>query len=155
MDSYSIAATTLIVQNSFAGLNWTAIKDNFVGTLIPGRYLLRKDNWTDPSCYIILTSIKDKSSSQVKLYVTDKMQYNGETGDTKQALRKKVINELLNECLMYNMQVDTLAAIIQGKLFGDSEHHENLLSLKLESINDAILKEFDSFALVNYHNKNI
>lgn len=149
MDSYSIGATSLILQNSFPGLSWTAIPHNFVRNITPGRYLLRKDNCADPTSYVILTSIVDKSNGQVKLYVTDKKQHTGEPGDIGQERRKKIIKELQCDCLMYNIQVDTLAEVIRGKLQGDVQHHENLLFLKLESINQAVLEEFTSCALVS------
>lgn len=93
----------------------------------------------------------DKSNGQVKLYVTDKKQ-NGEPGGIGQERRKKIIKQLQCDCLMYNIQVDTLAAVIRGKLEGDLQHHENLLSLKLESINQAVLEEFTSCALVSGYN---
>lgn len=137
---------------------WSKIQPDFLFSLNPGTYLLRKDRWNESKYYATLTAIYDGFSGRIKFAFNEREEvpyevlYNYVVDETDgrdmDALNRKVYMASFKfHCDKYNNQLDSWPLSSQGGLV--RLHYETALSVTLAALNQELLQVFDSFSVVS------
>ncbi len=141
-----------------ASLTWKKIAPDFLSSMTPGTYLLRKDSFNEPNYYATLTGVYDGYSGRIKFVFTERDEVPHEVlqryardetgGRDEDVLHRKVFMASFKfKCLKYNSYLDCFPMRSRGDLI--RLNYETKMAAKIANLQEELNMVFDSFSVVS------